>query len=195
MAQKKVSAALMPVNCASWSITTTLSSASAGNVRCWDYQGPRSTTSRHRCWNRRCGSRPGSMLSIWKTRAVAAAGWWTTWPEKGSRSVVIESETSCGAWVYGRFTRSPAPRFPGIHPSAFLAWWMSARSRLWIRSGPPTSPTSRCRRGSSTWWRSWICSPGTCSAGSSPTALTRNSVRGSGDGAGRWASSRGLPLR
>ena len=34
---KKISAALMPVNCASWSITTTPRSASAANVRCRAY--------------------------------------------------------------------------------------------------------------------------------------------------------------
>ena len=43
------------------------------------------------------------------------------------------------------------------------------------REGIPIS-RDRSRRDSSTWWRSWICSPGTCSAGSSPTALTRSSV-------------------
>jgi hypothetical protein len=94
---KKNSAALMPVNCASWSITTTLSSASAANVRCWACPDPRSITGLHRCRHRPCGSWPGSMLSIWKTRAAAAAGWWTTWREKGSRSVVTGHETSCAA--------------------------------------------------------------------------------------------------
>ncbi|MGC6481978.1 MAG: transposase [Synechococcus sp.] len=32
---KKISAALTPMNCGSWSIQTTLSSVSAANVRCW----------------------------------------------------------------------------------------------------------------------------------------------------------------
>jgi len=32
------------------------------------------------------------------------------------------------------------------------------------------------QKGSSTWWRLWICSPGTCSARSSPTAWIRSSV-------------------
>ena len=50
---KRVSAALTPVNCASWSITPTLRSVSATNVRYWDCRGPRSTTGRHRCVNRR----------------------------------------------------------------------------------------------------------------------------------------------
>lgn len=36
--------------------------------------------------------------------------------------------------------------------------------------------TSRCRKDFSTWWRSWISSPGASSAGSSRTALTRSSV-------------------
>ena len=100
VAQQKVSAALMPVNCASWSTTTTTipSSALAANVRCWGCPGRRSTTDPHRCWNRPCGSWPGSMLSIWKTHAVAAAGWWTTWRVMGSRSAVTGGDTSCAAW-------------------------------------------------------------------------------------------------
>ena len=101
---KKISAALMPVNCASWSITKTLTSASAANARCWGCPSPRSITSPYRCGNQPCGSWPGSMLCIWKTHAVAAAGWLTTWPERDSRSVVIWSETSCAAWGYGRST-------------------------------------------------------------------------------------------
>ena len=35
---KKISAALTPINCASWSIQTALSSGSAANVRCWPYR-------------------------------------------------------------------------------------------------------------------------------------------------------------
>ncbi len=53
---KKISAALPLVNCASWSITTIQSSASAGNAPCWVYPDPLSITGRHRCVNRRCGS-------------------------------------------------------------------------------------------------------------------------------------------
>ena len=166
----------MPVNCASWSITTTQSSASAANVCCWACPGPRSITDPPRCVSRPCGSWRGSMLSTWRIPAAVAAGWWTTWPEMGSRSAVIGCETLCAAWVYGRSTRSPVPRFPVSHRSAFPAWWISSRSRQRTRSGPPTSPISPCRKDSSTWWRSWICSPGTCSAGSSRTALTRSSV-------------------
>ena len=166
----------MPVNCASWLITTTPSSASAANVRCWACPDPRSTTGLHRCRHRPCGSWPGSMLSIWKTRAAAAAGWWTTWPEKGSRSVVTGHETSCAAWGYERSTGNLAPPFQEIQQSAFPALSISTQSRLSIRSGLPTSPTSRCREDFSTWWRSWISSPGPSSAGSSRTALTRSSV-------------------
>jgi transposase-like protein len=59
---KKISAALMPVNCESWSITPIPNSASVGNVRCWDCLDPCSTTSRHRCGNRPCRSWPGSMF-------------------------------------------------------------------------------------------------------------------------------------
>ena len=110
MAQKKVSAALTPVYCESWSITTTPSSASAANVRCWACRDPRSITGPHRCGHRRCGSWPGSMLSTWRIPAAAAAGSWSPWPEMGSRSAAIGCETSCGAWVYGRNTRSPVPQ-------------------------------------------------------------------------------------
>jgi hypothetical protein len=46
VAQKKVSASLMPVNCASWSITTILSSASVGNVCCWGCPDRRSLSGR-----------------------------------------------------------------------------------------------------------------------------------------------------
>ena len=174
MAQKKISAALTPVNCASWSITTTLNSASAGSVCCWAYLDQRSTTGRCQCVNRRCGSWPRSTLSTWRIPAAAAGGWSLTWPEKGSRSAATGYETSCGAWGYGRSTRNPAPRFQAILPNAFPAWSISGRSRLWIKPGPPTSPTSLCRRDSFTWWRSWISTPGMSSAGSSPTALTQS---------------------
>jgi hypothetical protein len=63
-----------------------------------------------------------------------------------------------------------------IQLSGFPAWWISRRSRLWIMSGPRTSPTSRCKRGSSAWWRSWISFPGTSSAASCLTAWTRSTV-------------------
>jgi hypothetical protein len=176
VAQKKVSAAVMLVNYESWWITTTLNSASAANACCWACLDPRCITGPHRCGNRRCGSWQGSMLSIWKIPAAAAAGWWPIWPEMRSRSAVIGCETSCAAWGYGRSTRNPAQQCPGIHPSVFHAWWISAWSRQWIRCGPLISPTSRCRKAFSTWWRSWISFPGMCSAGSCPTALTRSSV-------------------
>ncbi len=116
------------------------------------------------------------MLCIWKIPAAVAAGWWAIWPEMGSRSAVTGYETSCTAWGFGRSTGSLAPRFPGLHPNASPAWLISARSQLWIRFGPPISPTSRSRRVSFNWWRSWISPPDTCSAGSSRTALTRSSA-------------------
>ena len=176
MAQKKISAALTPMNCASWSITATLSSASAGSALCWAYRDRRSTTGQFRCVNQRCGSWPGSMPTTWRIPAVAAGGSLPTWREKGSRSVVTVSETSCAAWVCGRSTRNPAPPFQAIHPCDSPAWWISSRSRQWMRCGLPTSPISRCRKASCTWSRSWISTPGMCSAGSSPTALTRSSA-------------------
>jgi transposase len=88
--KKKVSAALMPVTCASWSITTTPSSASAANVLCWACPDPRSITGPHRYRHRPCGSWRGSTLSTWRIPAAAAVEWWTTWPERGSRSAVTE---------------------------------------------------------------------------------------------------------
>ena len=103
-----------------------------------------------------------SIPFIWKTHAAVAVGWWAIWPEMGSRSAVPGCETSCGVWVYGRSTRNPPPRFQGIHPNVSPAWWISASSRLWIRCGPRTSPTSRCRKAFSIWLRSWTCSPDTC---------------------------------
>jgi len=126
---KKVSAALMPMNYASWSITTIPSSASAAKACCWGCLDPRCTTGPHRCGNRCYGSWQGSMLSIWKIPAAVAAGWWPIWPEMRSRSAVIGCETSCAAWGYGRSTRNPAPQFPGIPPSVFHVWWISAWSR------------------------------------------------------------------
>ena len=60
---KKVSPALMPVSCESWSITTTPISASAANVRSWAWPDPRSITGPRRCGDRPCGSWRGSTLS------------------------------------------------------------------------------------------------------------------------------------
>ena len=176
MAQKKVSAALRLMNSENWSITTTLISASAVSVCCWAFRDPRSTTGLHRCVNRRCGSWPGSTLSTWRIPAAAAGGWSLAWPEKESRSAVTGCETSCGAWVCGRSTRNPEPPRRGRHQSDFPAWSISGGSQRWIRCGQLTSPTSRCRKAFSTWWGSWISIPGMCSAGSSPTALTRSSA-------------------
>jgi transposase len=53
---KKISAALTPVNCASWSITTTPSSASAANMRSWACPDPRCITGPRRCGHRLYGS-------------------------------------------------------------------------------------------------------------------------------------------
>lgn len=41
---EKISTALTPMNCGSWSIHTTLSSASAAKVLCWAYLDRRNTT-------------------------------------------------------------------------------------------------------------------------------------------------------
>ncbi len=72
---KKNSAALAPMNYASWSIHTTLNSVSAANMRRWAYPDRRITTGRHRSVNRRCASWPGSMLSTKRIPAAVAAGW------------------------------------------------------------------------------------------------------------------------
>ncbi len=64
--------------------------------------------------------------------------------------------------------RKPRTTIPGEPAERFPAWWISKRSPQSTRCGPQTSPTSRCRRGSSTLWRSWICSPGTCTPSEKP---------------------------
>ena len=166
----------MPVNCESWSITTNEKSRSAVSASSWGYPDPRCTTSPSLCLNPPWGSWPGSMRCIWRIQPLEAVGWFSIWPEKGSRSAVTVSETSCAAWVYGPSTRSHAPRCQVTHRSAFPAWWTSRRSRKWIRFGQQILPISHCGRASSTWWPLWICSPGMFSAGNFPTALTWNSA-------------------
>ncbi len=127
----------------------------------WGSRDQRSTTGQCRCANRCCGSWPGLTRCTWTTLAVAAGGWLLTWPEKGSRSAVTVSETSCGAWAYGRTTRNPGPRFQAIHPSGFLAWSISedyvcgsrlghrhhlhpAEERLSLPGGDYGSPPQAC---------------------------------------------------
>ncbi len=103
--------------------------------------------------------------------------------EKESRSAASGHETSFSSWVYRRSTRSHEPRFQAIQPSVFPAWWISGRSGQWIKPEPPTSRISRCsNKASSIWWQSWTCSRGTCSDGSSRTAL----IRSSGSMLWRW---------
>jgi putative transposase len=72
--------------------------------------------------------------------------------------------------------QKPRTTVPGDPSERFPCLVDLSRSRLCIRCGPPISPKSHPGRVSSTWWRSWISSPETCSAGNSPTALTRSSV-------------------
>ncbi len=148
MAQK-ISAALKPVNCESWSITITLSSASAVCAPYWACRDRPCITSPDRLANRRCGSWPGLTLFIWRIPEAAATGWSLTWPETGFPSVASGCETLCAARVYGRFSINLAPRFQAIHPSDCHVWWISSRSRRWIRFEQPTSSISRCRRGAS----------------------------------------------
>ena len=146
------------------------------NVRCWSYPDQRITTGRHQCVHRRCASWPGSILSSWKIPAAVAAGWWSTWQGMVFRSAMIECVTSDAAWGYGRSTRSHELRFQATRQSNSPVWWTSSKSGQWTRYGRPISPTSLCRKASTTWWRSWIFSPETFSAGSCRTALTRNRV-------------------
>jgi hypothetical protein len=138
---KKVSAALKTMNYKSWYIKTTLSSASDVSVRCWVFRDPSSTSGLRQWVNRRCGSCPGSILSTRRIPAAVAAGCSLTWPDKRYRSAAKECETSSATWVSGRSTNSHAQRWLAIPPSGFPAWWISSRSRRWIKCGPPTSPT------------------------------------------------------
>jgi hypothetical protein len=144
VAEKKVSAALMPVNYASLSIMTTLSSRSAASASSSDCHDRLSTTSPCRLVNPPCGSWPGSIPCTSRIPLPAAVGWCSIWPETISRSAVTVSETSCGAWVYGRSIRDQGRQFLVAHPSAFPAWWTSSSSRPQIRSGRRILPTSRC---------------------------------------------------
>jgi hypothetical protein len=59
---------------------------------------------------------------------------------------------------------SPSGQFrpQGEDRGAFLRGCRCASS---CDRGPPTSPTSRWRRDSSTWWRSWTCTAARCSPG------------------------------
>jgi len=158
----KKSQLLMPVNCASWSITTSQISASAGNAPCWVSSDPCFITGLHRCVNRRCGSWPGSMCSTWRIPAAGVAGWRSTWLEKGFRSAAIDYETSCGGWVCGLSTRNHAPRFQETHRSDCPCLLDLKQAMTVDQNWAIDTPTSPCRGVSSTWWRSWICSPGTC---------------------------------
>ncbi len=97
---KKVSAALMPVNCASWSITSTLSSASA--VMNPDGFGAINALLPARASARidsadhgqdRCALPGGSLLGPGSRRMVDSLA------REGIPIAVTESETSCGAWV------------------------------------------------------------------------------------------------
>ena len=151
-------------------------SRSAANVNSWDCHALPSITSPFQCGNPRCGSWRELMPFSWKIPAAGADEWWTTWPEKASRSAGIAYETSCAAWVYVRSTRNHAPRSQVNHYSTFCAWWSSMKSKQWTRSGLLILLTFRCAKASSIWWLWLISSPGTYSVGSSRTALTRSSV-------------------
>jgi hypothetical protein len=164
----------MSVNCANWSIMTTLSSRSAASASCSDCHDRPSTTSPYRLVNPPCGSWPGSMPLTSRIPLPVAGERCSTWQEKASRSAVTVSETLCGTRIYGRSIRDQGRQFLVAHPSVFPAWWTSSGSRPQIRSRRRISPTSRCGRASCTWWPLSICTHGMFSAGNSPTALTRS---------------------
>jgi transposase len=94
---KKISAALTPMNCENWSITTTLSSASVGSAFCSACRDQRLLPAMICSVNRRCRSWPGLTPCIWMIPAVAAAAWSLTWPEKGYPSGATGCATSCAA--------------------------------------------------------------------------------------------------
>jgi hypothetical protein len=54
--------------------------------------------------------------------------------QMGSSSAATGLETSCSAWVYGRLTRNPAPRFQGIHLRACPALWISLQARAQLEA-------------------------------------------------------------
>jgi len=136
----------MPVNFASLSIQTTLSSASAASASFWVCLDPPITIGPLQSGNRLWASWPGLMRFTWRIPVAVAAGWWTTWPEKAFRSAEIEYETSCSGWIYGRFTRSHAPQLPVIHLSVIHALWISIKSSQSIRRGIQTSCKFHCKR-------------------------------------------------
>jgi hypothetical protein len=121
-------------------------SRSAANVNSWDCHAQRFITSPFQCGNPRCGSWRELMPFSWQIPAAGADEWWTTWPEKASRSAGIAYETSRAAWVYGRSTRNHAPRSQVNHQSAFRAWWSSMKSKQWTRSGLLILLTSAAQR-------------------------------------------------
>lgn len=62
-----------------------------------------------------------------------------------------------------------------MHLPLISGLWPSDRSRLWIRCGQPISRVSGCRKASQVLGGDrWGDFPGTCSAVSSPTALSRS---------------------
>jgi hypothetical protein len=141
MAQKKEPTAVMPMNSESWSIMDILRSRSVVSVISSGCRDRRSTTSRYPFVDRHCRSWPESMPYSWKTPPVAAGELFTTWPEKASRSAETACETSCGAWVYGRFTRNLEPRSRVSHRSGIHALWISTGLRNLTRPGQLISPT------------------------------------------------------
>ena len=145
---EKISAALTPMNCGSWSIQTTPSSVSAANVRCWACPDRRITTGRHQC---------GIDLRI-MARIDAL---YLEDPCSGSRRMVeyLDREgipvsrdrvrAPCAARGYGRSTRSTRP-CQASHRAISLSGGPQAVTAA-TRSGRPISPTSRYRKDSSTW--------------------------------------------
>ncbi|MBF9046448.1 IS3 family transposase [Rhodobacterales bacterium LSUCC0031] len=66
-------------------------------------------------------------------------------------------------------TRSPTPAGQQRSTRPTPICWVGCAWNGPIRSGAPTSPTSRCAMASSIWSRSWTGLPGRCWPGACPT--------------------------
>jgi len=174
--EKKITDHWHLMNYENWLTMNILHFQCGDSANYWVYPNQRFTTSQYQLIRRRCGSWLGSMPGTLKTPQQAAVAWSTTLLAKALKLGVTVCDTSCAAWVYGRFIRNPGPQFPAIQLndfSALLSWIRSARR---MRSGRQTLRTFHFEGDFSTWWLSSIFTPDTSSAGSYRTALTRSSA-------------------
>lgn len=165
------------MHCESWSITTSPSSASAANVRSWAFPDPRCITGLRRSWHQHYGSWPGRIDALYLEDLFSGSRQMVDYLAREGIPISRDRVQNLMRRIGLRaIYQKPRTTVPGKSSERFPCLWMSARSRLRIRSGPSISPPSRCSRDSSTWWQSFICSRETSSAGSSRTTLTRSSV-------------------